>query len=273
MTAGAGAPAPRGAALPGPLFSEQHRLFASFLSHSTQERTALRYLAGKAAGLRASLPAPIRYLDVGCGYGTKTAVVIEGLGGPGNVVCDALDPSQDLLDCFAGEAARLGVSLSRATLESFPIERAYDLVTSIHVFYYVSDWATAISRLRSALSPGGRICICLRSEDEVCRFKDEFLSKLHGAPVRERTSTELAALLDGMGIPSATDLVESRLDLSDALRMERSGTDVIGFLLRRPFPSLPEALRADVLAYLRERHPDGVMKHVDGFVWFSAEAR
>jgi SAM-dependent methyltransferase len=186
------------------------------------------------------------------------------------VIADAFDPSRELLECFAEEAARLGVSLTRATVESFPLERAYDLVTSIHVLYYVTDWAAAIVRLRAALSARGRLCICLRSDDDVCRFKDEFLSKLQGAPVRERTSTQLEALLDRMGLPHATDLVASRLDLSDALRMEPGGTEVIEFLLRRPFASVPAALRAEIMAYLRERHPDGGLTQLDGFVWIPA---
>jgi SAM-dependent methyltransferase len=183
------------AAQPSFLFSEQHKLFANFLAHTTQETECLNYLRRAIGALGDTLSPPIRYLDVGCGYGTKTAVIVEALGRI-ELVAEAFDPSKDLLSCFAEEAGKLNISLTEATLETYPLQSSYDLITSIHVFYYVHDWSAAIASLLDVLTARGRICICLRSNDDVCAFKDEFLGEIQGSPAKERTSNQLEALLD-----------------------------------------------------------------------------
>lgn len=76
--------------------------------------------------------------------------------------------------------------------------------------------------------------------------------------------------MQSLNIPFVTEFIEAKLDSAGATERLPSALRVIEFLLRKPFQSIPEDIQEQILQYLANKHPDGVLKHKDGFVWIPA---
>jgi SAM-dependent methyltransferase len=96
-------------------------------------------------------------LDVGCGPGALSAVLVERLG-PEHVA--ALDPSAPFVD-----AARLrlpGVDIRLASAESIPFDDdAFDVSLAELVVQFMSDPIAGITEMARVTKPGGTIAACV----------------------------------------------------------------------------------------------------------------
>jgi SAM-dependent methyltransferase len=94
-----------------------------------------------------------RALDVGCGPGGLTAVLVKRLG-PAHVA--AVDPSPSFVEACA---ARLpGVDVRVATADALPFaDRDFDLVLSQLVVNFLPDAPAGVAEMRRVTHAGGRI--------------------------------------------------------------------------------------------------------------------
>jgi trans-aconitate 2-methyltransferase len=91
-------------------------------------------------------------LDVGCGSGRITQLLIERLP-RGRVI--AVDASQSMVDA-AQERLPLA-DLRRADVLELALEEPVDAILSTATFHWIADHERLFSRLRSALHPGGQL--------------------------------------------------------------------------------------------------------------------
>ncbi len=108
---------------------------------------------GARAGLRA--------LDVGCGPGALTAVLVDRLG-VDQVV--AVDPSESFVEACAAQHPGLAVSAGTAEATG-QAAASFDLAAAQLVFHFVGDAAAAAAELRRVVRPGGTVAACVWAED------------------------------------------------------------------------------------------------------------
>lgn len=105
------------------------------------------------AGIRAGQ----RVLDVGCGPGALTTVLVERVGAE-NVA--AVDPSEPFVD-----AARMrfpGVDVRRAPAEELPFEaHAFDATLAQLVVHFMTDPVAGLREMRRVTRPGGVVTACV----------------------------------------------------------------------------------------------------------------
>lgn len=105
--------------------------------------------AGVARGSRA--------LDVGCGPGALTSVLVERLGAAG---VTAVDPSEPFVASCRTRHPGVDVRVGRA--EDLPVEdSAHDLVLAQLVLHFTSDPAAAAAEMTRAVRPGGTVGACV----------------------------------------------------------------------------------------------------------------
>jgi SAM-dependent methyltransferase len=106
-----------------------------------------------AAGVRAGQ----RALDVGCGPGALTAVLVERLGSDRVA---ALDPSEPFV-----EAARTrlpGVDIRLASAEDIPFDDdSFDLALAELVVQFMTDPAVGVGEMARVTKPGGTVATCV----------------------------------------------------------------------------------------------------------------
>lgn len=251
------------------LFDKKHQLFFNFINHTDQAKNAIHYMEGVISDLLRPIPreVPIQYMDIGCGYGYKTQPVIDVIKQTHAVETTAIDPSNYLLSVFKANSFNEHIRFECATWEDYQPSGTFHLITSIHTFYYIKDWETAISKMVGRLNDTGAICIAIRTNDQVCQFKNHLFERIYGEHKKEHDFNELCDVLDRLGVKYETAVVASRLDVRDCLLLNEKGKQLIEFLLRLPYYDLSEKARKEIADYLEMQQHNGYINQQDGFVW------
>jgi SAM-dependent methyltransferase len=172
-------------------------------------------LAGQfadAAGVQAGQTA----VDVGCGPGALTGVLVERLGSDAVVACD---PSAEFVaDCAARHP---GVRVERGRAESIPFENGrFDHALTQLVLHFVSEPEQAAAEMMRVVRPGGWVSACVWDFDEGMEmlrcFWDAALEIDPDAPDEARTLRfgrpgEIVELFESAGL---LDVVETSLRVS-----------------------------------------------------------
>jgi len=96
-------------------------------------------------------------LDVGCGPGALSAVLVERLG-PAHVA--ALDPSAPFVD--AARSRLPGVDIRLASAESIPFgDDTFDVALAELVVQFMSDPVAGVAEMARVTRPGGTIAACV----------------------------------------------------------------------------------------------------------------
>jgi ubiquinone/menaquinone biosynthesis C-methylase UbiE len=102
-----------------------------------------------------SLPSRLRWLDVGCGTGVFTALLIERCKAQS---VSAVDPAADQIAYARTKAANKDVDFHLADAQSLPFaDRTFDAAAMALVMSFVPDAAKAVAEMKRVVKPGGTI--------------------------------------------------------------------------------------------------------------------
>ena len=166
----------------------------------------------------AEVTAGLAALDVGCGPGALTAVLVDRLGPSAVAACD---PSAPFVAACA--ARHPGVDVRAGRAEAIPFDdAAFDCVLAQLVLHFVTDPIVAAQEFRRVLRPGGVAAACVWDFAEGMRmlrlFWDAALAVDPHAPDEARTmrfgrAGEIAELFAQAGFGEIT---ETTLDVTSA---------------------------------------------------------
>jgi ubiquinone/menaquinone biosynthesis C-methylase UbiE len=156
-----------------------------------------------------SLPKGLNWLDVGCGTGAFTELVIDRCA-PSNI--SAIDPAENQI-----AYARNGPAAKRATFrtgdaQSLPFaDREFDVAAMALVISFVPDAAKAVAEMKRVVKPQGTVAAYM-------------WDAVGGGFVQRPLVEALAAM--GIDVPPATGRKNSRIDEMRGL-FERAGLDQV----------------------------------------------
>jgi SAM-dependent methyltransferase len=170
--------------------------------------TPLAQLFADAAGVSVGQ----RALDVGCGPGALTTVLVERLGIDSVAACDPSLPFLD--DC----RARLpGIDARQGRAEQIPFDdAAFDVALAQLVLHFVSDPPTAAAEMRRTVRPGGTVAACVwdfrGGMEMLSHFWDAASAIDAGAPAEGRTmrfgtAGEMVELFEACGLVDLDETV------------------------------------------------------------------
>lgn len=155
-------------------------------------------------------------LDVGCGPGALTGVLVDCLGA---AAVSAFDPSPSFVAECAARHPGVDVRFGRA--EEIPFDDgAFDCAMAQLVLHFVTDPNEAARELRRVVRPGGAVGACVWDFAEGMQmlrlFWDAAVAVVADAPDEARTMRfgregEIAELFDTAGFD---DIAETTLDVS-----------------------------------------------------------
>lgn len=98
-----------------------------------------------------------RALDVGCGPGALTAILVERLGAD---AVSAVDPSEPFV--VAARERLPGVDVARAAAESLPFpDDSFDITTAQLVVHFMADPVVGLAEMARVTRPGGVVTACV----------------------------------------------------------------------------------------------------------------
>lgn len=194
-------------------FQQPGEVYDLFMGRYSQ---ALAPEFATAAGVGAGASA----LDVGCGPGALTSVLVERLGA---AAVTAVDPSEPFV--VSCRARHPGVDVRVGRAEDLPVDdSAHDVALAQLVLHFTSDPAAAASEMARAVRPGGTVGACVWDFSggmEMLRlYWDAALAVDPEAPDEARTLRfgrpgEIAELFDAAGL---ADVEESTLTVASTYR-------------------------------------------------------
>lgn len=153
-------------------------------------------------------------LDVGCGPGALTGLLVERLGAGAVAACD---PSPPFVQVCA--ARHPGVDVRPGPAEAIPFaDGTFDVALAQLVLHFVSDPPQAARELRRVLRPGGTAAACVwdfaGGMQMLRHFWDAALTADPDAPDEARTlrfgrQGEIADLLDGAGFQDLAETTQT----------------------------------------------------------------
>ncbi|NQX35024.1 methyltransferase domain-containing protein [Herbiconiux sp. VKM Ac-2851] len=169
-----------------------------------------------------------RVVDAGCGDGVVTRM-IAALPWVGEVV--GFDPSP-LMVSTASSSGVPGVVFEAGDVTTFVAEEPFDLAVSLNALHWVRDSGAALTHLRDALRPGGRLVAQFVSEGARPSLEDvaqrvatgpAWASHFAGVdpPHVHRTAEEWRALAGGTGLTvSGAEVSDLAWDFGTAAAFE-----------------------------------------------------
>jgi ubiquinone/menaquinone biosynthesis C-methylase UbiE len=219
-------------------------------------------------------PKGARWLDVGCGTGVFTELVLDRCA-PATVI--AIDPAAAQIELARGKpvAQRADFRVADAQALPFP-DSAFDVVASALVINFIPDRARALAEMRRVGRPGGVIA----------GFVWDFAgSTSPGSPLRRamrRTGAEVpnvpgteTSRLDAIHrlfaqaglLEIATTTIDARVSFAEFDELWQSQTQSCN-PTSKTIAALPESDRARLMTALRAELPAGA----DGSIAYSARA-
>jgi ubiquinone/menaquinone biosynthesis C-methylase UbiE len=149
-------------------------------------------------------------LDVGCGPGALTGVLVDRLGADAVSACDPSEPFvADCIDRYPGVIVRV------APAEAIPFaDDSFDLALAQLVVHFVSDPDRAAAELCRVVRPGGSVGACVWDRDDgmemLSRFWDAVMAVDPNVAVNERGlrfggAGELVDLFETAGLSDVTE--------------------------------------------------------------------
>jgi SAM-dependent methyltransferase len=156
-----------------------------------------------------SLPKGLNWLDVGCGTGAFTELVIDRCA-PSNIC--AIDPAQDQIAYARNGAAAKRATFSTGDAQSLPFaDREFDVAAMALVISFVPDASKAVAEMKRVVKQHGTVAAYM-------------WDSLGGGFVQRPLVEALGAM--GIDVPPAPGAKNSRLEEMQGL-LERAGLDQV----------------------------------------------
>jgi ubiquinone/menaquinone biosynthesis C-methylase UbiE len=255
---------------------DERALFA--VAADGYDRLMGRYLPtlGPRFAEAAGVGAGMRVLDVGCGPGGLTSVLVRMVGAepPGSGTVAALDPSPTFVAACRDRNPQVDVHLGVA--EDLPFaDDSFDASLASLVVGFMSDPVAGVREMRRVTRPGGRVALAFWTQDAMpllstfWRAVAAVVGPSEGEDHRlGRQEGDLKGLLERVG---AADVVESRLgcsatyaDLDDWWSSFTGGAGPVGAYQQSLSPELRARVREECDRLLG--HPRAPFT-LEAFVW------
>ena len=221
------------------------------------------------------LPAGLRWLDVGCGTGALTKVVLDDCG-PAEAV--GIDPAEAQLSQVRRQVTDPKVTFVSGSGISIPFDEAeFDVAVSGLVLNFISEPARMISEMRRVVRPGGRVALYVwdfAGGGGVSQHIAAVLADLHpaaaqGAFAAQNAGTTHLARLMKMFLDAKLEHIAVRpiditiryRDFDDYWHSNTGFTSPVARQIDALAPAECEALRTRIQASLPRSRTDGWIEY------------
>lgn len=206
---------------------------------SSQRSEISKIIKGTIAELNSDQGRQLRWLSVGCGAGHLDLPILEAVPSIEHYV--GLDPNAEQLKMFkAATTRRGGAVLINSTLENWKPVHLFDLVTAVHVLYYVAHPSDFLNDLLSAKAASGICLLAIAPRSPMNLIAELFWQRQSVEPV---FSEDVESILTSLNVRFSKKSIQAHIPLS-CLSGARADQMVIDFTVQANTANLPPRIKA-----------------------------
>jgi 2-polyprenyl-3-methyl-5-hydroxy-6-metoxy-1,4-benzoquinol methylase len=248
-----------------PLY-EKNGTFQAFLTQTDEKQVTLNYIISELKK-RYSLKnyADFCFTDIGAGDGTLTYPIVQFLKKKIKKVdlyCIEPSPLIEILKAkFGCKANYIPCGMEEVVLPKS------DFILLSHAMQYIEDRRNFARSIKDALNENGKMLVVGTKPDSLdLRFQRELRPKVR-LKMPKKPKENLFEYLEQGGLKITREYHKSTIDLSNALKLNDLGKEVISFCYHRQFSELSER---DILKFkelANKLAPEGKLSKTLQFVW------
>jgi hypothetical protein len=245
---------------------EKNGTFQAFLTQTDEKKVTIDYILQQLKK-RYNLKdhREFCFTDLGAGDGTLTYPIIQFLKkNVKNLDRYCLEPSSliDTLKERCGPGTHyISCGMEEAVL---PIS---DFILMAHSIQYLKDRGSFAKKIKDALSENGKLLVVgTHPDSQDLRFHRELRPKVR-LKIPNKPKENIFAYFEQYGFKITREYKESAIDLSNALKLNEIGREVISFCYHRPFSELSEIEILKFKNLANKLAPEGKLSKTLQFVW------
>ncbi len=208
----------------------------------------------------------IKFLDIGCADGTVTIPIVEEISKTNDVTVTGIDYSKALLNDFKNNT-NIKVNLINTDVELLDELPLADFILISHCLPYINDLDAFLDKVVKALTKDAIVLIVAGdpSSDDA-KIKRQILDKKDKEPL----SFKIQKLLNEKRITFEKEIIESKINVSGLLDMNKDGKSLIEFFNHKNFDEISEndakKMRELILSYANK---EGYLTKKEDYFWIS----
>ena len=239
--------------------------FPQFLKQTDEKKITVKYILSKLREKYSfSNYTKFSFTDIGAGESAVTSPIIEFLRRNVNLEAHLIEPSS--LMKILKKRCGPNVDYIWAGMEDKPLPKS-DFILMAHAIQYVKDRRSFAKSLENALNSNGKILVVgTHSESDDLRLKRE-LKYEEKIKKKEKPRENLFEYLEKEGFKVTREYVKSKIDINNALKMNKDGEGILAFYYHKPFSEISkeEILRFKKVA--EKYAPKGKLTKRLQFIW------
>lgn len=177
---------------------------------SSQRSQIAEVIKGTLDVLNSAARSRLNWLSVGCGAGHLDLKILESRSTVGDYV--GLDPNAEQLEKFKTAAKGLhSVKLINARLGDWDVPHRFDLVTAVHVLYYVDSPTKFVESLLSAKADSGICLVAIAPRSPMNLIAELFWRKQSVDPV---FTDDVESILTSLDVRFSKKRIDANIPLS-----------------------------------------------------------
>ena len=141
--------------------------------------------------------------------------------------------------------------------EEFETKHKFDLILMSHCLYNMDNIPKVLSKARSLLEENGKLAVFIHSEiggPELYKYAINSVKYL-SPPLRDQsvTSKSVCEILTDLSISHVVRERPCTVDVTDFIKKQQPGNDIVSFLIQTRIEKLPEELQKDLYEMVTKR--------------------
>ena len=244
--------------------------FELFKHHANDKQVIKDYITDNLPVYWQPKESRLNVLDIGCGMGEVTSVLLDSLNlPPKQVDVTLVEPLQQALEIAQARLHQYEPRSYRGTYEEFCLDPAntqqYDLILNCHTIYYTGF--ESLPRMFASINPAGLLLVVVSGKESFFRSIAEvfpFAQQVNGQMVYE-----------SMQLLPTTNLVYELKDISLSIdyalnaagELTEQGKDLASFLLLKEYDEYTSVEKEAVYELYRSHQAAGQLTSTNDFIW------
>jgi len=250
------------------LYNRNYNIFLGYLKNTNQKEVLINKIKSKIKNkIKKRKKDIFTFTDIGAGDGRVTLKIINFLKNKVNLKVNYIEPSKNLINIFKKNNPPNFVKYINRKFQDIELPSS-DFILSSHSIYYSDNFQEFINSIIKSLNKSGIALIIKnnpKSEDII--LKKNLIKKEKAKKIKPKIYFDIINYLKQNNIKFESELVKSRIKITNCFKLNNEGKSIISFFYKKPFNQISKEEIIQLQIYLRNNSKGGILRKLEDYIW------